>query len=474
VLHGIAASHKSCAPGLSIPLARHGLVVLAIDFPGHGRSGGSMPRASLDDLEVLQASPGNHPEVEAALDFLKAHSFVNPQQIVLVGHSRGGWAAAAFSCQQPEIGGVVVIAAAPTFCDQDKPRNLLILAGGQDELIPERQSANAIRSATGGAKEGLQAPYGWHHLGNARQLQIGDWVNHLSPLADPVTTRHTVQWVGYCFGIDYGMVPGERLLIAAYSVLAASAGGFIALIWLLKLSANRFLPSPGPPSHLVGKSRPLVLILLVLLVAPVAAWVGKVLPGTPVLFSTEAIFMLWFVAAICWLLRNVPFQSSHRPEAPAKDAGTAGFGRGLALGLLALGGTSVFVAAPWGLTWLDLLPTGCRLLLGLVLGCLCLPASWLIAGALPGLWSDGYSRLSGLRQGCCWGAMGFSLYAGYLLFARASYPLLAVPCSLLAFSFALAGPLWLIPARPGLAVARGLCHGATAAWLLACHLPFVE
>src|SRR5690348_8987549 len=37
VLHGTAASHASCAPGLAVPLARLGFVVLAIDLRGHGR-----------------------------------------------------------------------------------------------------------------------------------------------------------------------------------------------------------------------------------------------------------------------------------------------------------------------------------------------------------------------------------------------------------------------------------------------------
>ncbi len=93
VVHGIAVDHASCGPGLAAPLARNGFLTLAVDVRGHGRSGGTIARAELNDHLAMLDGQAEHPEIDAAIEFLKRDPRVAGPQVAIVGHSRGGWAA---------------------------------------------------------------------------------------------------------------------------------------------------------------------------------------------------------------------------------------------------------------------------------------------------------------------------------------------------------------------------------------------
>jgi hypothetical protein len=79
-----------------------------------------------------------------------------------------------------------------------------------------------------------------------------------------------------------------------------------------------------------------------------------------------------------------------------------------------------------------------------------------------------------LAQALAWLGVALALWGGFVAFTADQWPLFAVPAGFLSASFLVPLPLWLAPNRPGMATARALSHAGAAAWLLACHLPFVR
>jgi pimeloyl-ACP methyl ester carboxylesterase len=98
VLHGWSASASSMLPVAS-PLHAAGLHVLLLDARGHGRSDGG----------DVSSMPGFADDVERALLWLRKDSRVEPDRIVLVGHSVGAGACLLVAARDPRIAAVVSI-----------------------------------------------------------------------------------------------------------------------------------------------------------------------------------------------------------------------------------------------------------------------------------------------------------------------------------------------------------------------------
>ena len=82
-------------------LSRHGIAVLRYDERGVGRSEGLFKSATSVDLAS---------DVEAAIDFLKDRRGINPEQIILAGHSEGGMLAPMVASQRDDVAGTILLA----------------------------------------------------------------------------------------------------------------------------------------------------------------------------------------------------------------------------------------------------------------------------------------------------------------------------------------------------------------------------
>jgi dienelactone hydrolase len=469
VLHGTAASHASCAPGLAVPLARLGFVVLAIDLRGHGRSGGSIARHDYDHLEAMLRTAPEQPELDAAIAYLESRRFVDHRKrLALLGHSRGGWVAATAGSRRSDVSCVVSVSCAPAFCDLRRPRNLLFLVGGLDQVIPARACAAALANATAG-QGAPDAYFGDWGQGTARQLVISPWSLHLSTLADPTVTRRAVQWAAWAVGRSPGTVPGERLMIATAAVLIASLGALLALAGIVAGLASRLLPGSGvlPPVR-PGLSLA-ALMVLPLLAAPVAAWLGGRLPDGGVLFAGHAVAQVLVAALFAVGAGALGPRNTFEPPAPPVRR------RGAVLGVLTGGVGLALLGIPWGSTWLELLPTWRRLVLVVVLLLHLLPCSLALASGVQRGLGQTPATLGGAGlRAVAWLGPVLTLWLGYAWLARSEHPFLGIPLVFLAASAAVPLPLWLLPDRPGLTTARGVAHALTAASFLAWHLPFVH
>ncbi len=479
VAHGTAVSHRSCAPGLSLPLARNGVLTLAIDLPGHGRSGGSLPRQWFTDPAATLESCQAHPEIDAAMDFLlrrpeylRHRPICENRCLFLIGHSLGGWMVTNAGYQRDEAQAVVSIGAAYGPCAPGRPRDYLILTGGTDQLCPLARGLDQIARARGGATLKPEAPFGDFFKGQERRLIYIGRVNHFTELDDPRVTLRVLEWVATSIETDFAH-PDQTpfLLLETGAVLAALLGGLLAATAVLATLGQRLIPRAVltiPERPWRAKVRLLALAGLVAAGVPLAAALGDHVEIGPVFALGPAVGLV----TILGIAGLAVAPRAARPIAgPSRsDAGTAG----LLIGLIALAIAFAWFGVAWHLSWTDMLPTPPRLVTALALWPMLLPGCLGLAAAVTRIAAQPTSFVSRARTALAWLTLPASLALGHVFLAADTWPLFIVPVSLVGASFAVPLPLWLLPNRPGMPLARAVCHAGAAAWLLGCHLPFVH
>lgn len=305
-VHGYINSRETQSP-YAIEFARRGYVVLAMDQRGHGYSD---PPAFADGF----GGP-------AGLTYLRSLSNVDTDQIVLAGHSMGGWTVLSAAAQMPDAYQSVVVSGSSTGTfgvppgDATFPRNFGLVEGQYDEF-----SASMWGSATGagvvdtaklqtqfGVNEPVQAErlYGSIAAGTARKLyqpaqthpanhitQSGvggalDWVMLTSTAPNPIPADQQI-WPWKEFGTFVS-------LLGAITLLVTSAGVFLELPLFRSLART-----PATAAGIVGKGWYVAAIIVMTIPAlsyfpfqgwasaiPASAWFGQNLTNG---------FMVWAVA----------------------------------------------------------------------------------------------------------------------------------------------------------------------------------
>lgn len=112
-------------------LSRHGFAVLRYDDRGVGKSGGKFENATTVDFAHDAAS---------AIEYLKAHSKIDPKRIGIIGHSEGGLVAPIVASQDAQVAWVVLLAG-PGVNGLEimySQGRLIIMAAGGDEATAQR------------------------------------------------------------------------------------------------------------------------------------------------------------------------------------------------------------------------------------------------------------------------------------------------------------------------------------------------
>ncbi|MHA1275839.1 MAG: alpha/beta hydrolase [Candidatus Helarchaeota archaeon] len=197
VCHGFT-SNKQTMQGISIELVKCGFVVVAIDFRGHGQSGGNLG----EERNLYGEENKLVDDVHAAVQYLQNLPYVNNNSIGLVGHSMGGASVMGTALTYPtEINatvsiGMVGINDSRYEINGANISNLLIAMGGLEELFTEAQALAFLRNATGGIINPVVAgeTYGNFTYGNATRLIIDPLADHILEISSSTIIAETCVW----------------------------------------------------------------------------------------------------------------------------------------------------------------------------------------------------------------------------------------------------------------------------------------
>ncbi|MFF0309832.1 alpha/beta fold hydrolase [Streptosporangium sp. NPDC004379] len=245
VAHGFAAS-KQIMRGFADTLARHGYVVVLLDFAGHGANGRPFSRASQGSSgpSGSRASLGDGltDDLSAALAFLRALPYVDTAKIGLVGHSMGAGAVLRQAAADPGVAATVAISTGSADGGATGVRDLLVLAGGL-ELGGIRAAGPAlVRSAHPDAVPGRT--YGDFTAGTARRAEEIPGVEHIGVLFASATHRATLDWLNAALGA----VPG-RAASEVYPLHRVGPALLLHLAAVLSFGALASLLLPGRPGR---------------------------------------------------------------------------------------------------------------------------------------------------------------------------------------------------------------------------------
>jgi pimeloyl-ACP methyl ester carboxylesterase len=254
VVHGFAGSARLMLP-FAGTLARNGYVVVLPDLAGHGRSTAPLTEPT--------------PDVETAVRSLRSRSDVDPDRIVLIGHSRGAAAVMSYAATHGEIAATVALSgSAPAFV----PRNLLMLYGEFEFPALAAAAHEMLLRSDPTATVSTGHTYGSFADGTARRADPVPTVEHVSILFSPTAHAWTVAWLDAAVrpGAEPGAVdPLSRLWPAALLLLGLLVGA-------VPLAVLMFRGASPPSTVAVDRlARPAFVALVGLLVGVL---VGVVAP----------------------------------------------------------------------------------------------------------------------------------------------------------------------------------------------------
>ena len=368
-IHGYINSEGTQAP-YAIELSRRGYVVLALDQPGHGYSD-------------PPAFAGGFGGIDGLL-YLRSFPFVDLDQVVLSGHSMGGWAAIIAAAVVPDGYTSVVVSGSSTgtFGAPDGttefPRNFGLVFGAHDEFsmlmwgsltgdaIVDTAKLRAVfgsddpvvpgvtyGSIADGTARWLSMPQQTHpmnHITTAGVAPVIDWVQRTTSAPFPLDPNDQV-WMWREVGTGLGLLGFVLTLFGLSSALlgapafaalrlrvppAAGLRGFgwwlgaliaaavpaVTYFWATNEAADRF-----PPSQLLPQG----------ITTEIAGWA---LVNAAI---TLVLVLLWWLVA------------GSRAGARADTLGLAvgGFFRALWFALLVVGGAHALLAAVGGAFQVD-------------------------------------------------------------------------------------------------------------------------
>ncbi|WP_431942216.1 alpha/beta fold hydrolase [Micromonospora marina] len=323
IAHGFAGSARLMRP-LADSVARRGGVAVLLDFAGHGASHARLPGAGRD--EERSRALLRH-DLDVAIAWLRGRPGVDPDRIVLVGHSMGAGAVVRYAVAHPEIDRTVAISL-PDGGDVPAgwPGRLTLVVGGL-EFAGFRQAVDeASRDAAPGTRTRVVAP----------------GVEHVSVLFAPRTHAAVL----HALPNPAGGLPLSPLTRPAGAglLLAGLALGFVPLAALLPRRARAGAGGPRTGRWLAAT-------------AP-AAGVGAVLAA--LLPTARLPLAVGGYVAVFLLFTGVLLAAAARFAQPRRPPATGGGVRSAVVAVVLLGYAVLAVALPLHLGLTSTVPVGAR------------------------------------------------------------------------------------------------------------------
>jgi dienelactone hydrolase len=233
--HGVIVN-KEMMRLIALELAQNGFVVVTFDFRGHGQSGGALP-ASMATFLTSSSAPPSQNESSLTLDILAIKGYlasrgdINMSDLGYVGYSMGGGAGFELLNHDVDFRAMVGIAPVPeaSLVNVTTPRNLLLLVGGLDEVVPENSLLTVMAAKTGlpaGSVE-LDHVYGTFANGTAAEIVVDPFVDHFFAPYDSNFVQDIVNWnLQALRGSSAQAADSYPLLVLEVVIALASGLGF--------------------------------------------------------------------------------------------------------------------------------------------------------------------------------------------------------------------------------------------------------
>lgn len=177
VSHGFAGS-RQMMEAISLTLAQAGHLVVAFDYPGHGRHAGLLS----PDVGRIEGT---------TQDLVDQTLKLAPEgPLALVGHSMATDVVVRAAQKLEEVRGVVAISMYSEAVTADFPQRLLIISGAQEGRL--REVALEAAALVGPALEGETVTNG----AIARRVVVAPLVGHAGVLWSGVTSQEIAAWLG--------------------------------------------------------------------------------------------------------------------------------------------------------------------------------------------------------------------------------------------------------------------------------------
>jgi pimeloyl-ACP methyl ester carboxylesterase len=368
-IHGYQGGEGAQAP-YAIELARRGYVVLAIDQPGHGYS----------DPPVGAGGFGGRDGIR----YLRSLAFVDPDQVVLVGHGTGGWAALSAAAAVPDGYVAVVLSGAGTDAPDVPagspgfPRNLAVVYGLFDEFSEPMwgsrtgagiRSTAALRAAFGSEPPVLVGEtYGAIQDGSARWLVMPAQTHAMNHVTGSGVAP-VIDWVQRTTAAPIALPPQDQVWVWREVGTGLGLLGFVLALFglssaLLRAPAFARLRLRVPPAAgLSGVGWWLGAALAAALPAATYFWAtaevaGRVPPSSrfPQAITNELLGWAAINGAIALVLVLVWWSTSGRRHGARADTlglGVGGLLQAVLFAVLVVAGAHALQAAVGGIFQVD-------------------------------------------------------------------------------------------------------------------------
>ncbi|MET8308219.1 alpha/beta fold hydrolase [Micromonospora sp. NPDC005173] len=365
IAHGFAGSAQLMRP-IADTVARRGAVALLFDFAGHGANPARLPGAGPDTSAATLAA-----DLDAAVGYLRSRPDVDPDGIVLVGHSMGAGAVTRYASGHPEIARTVAISLPDAGeLSPGRPAELLLIVGGAELPAFRRAADDAVRRGAGTSRQPVVVVPGAEHISVLFAPRTHEGIAGWLPIADGTAQpRPTARLAGaallvFAFGI--GVVPLAALLLPRPATDRRSTEPPSGR----EPDAPAQPDSPAPPGSPApaGDRVPfggLLLFAMAVLAAGVGAAVAAVLPTAWLPLAVGG-YVTGFLLVTGVLLvagqRWLPglFGASPPPSGTAAPAGRRAPARTAVAALVLTGYAVLAVALPIHLGLTSALPVGAR------------------------------------------------------------------------------------------------------------------
>ncbi len=233
--HGVMVN-KNFLRLIALDLAEHGFVVAALDFRGHGRSGGHLRDGFItDDIQAVKAE-------------LAARGDINMTNLGYLGYSMGGGAGFSLLDLDGDFNAMVSLAAGGR--TQVTTPNLLILHGEWDEAFSAEGVYAYMENKTGVPADQVEIDrvYGSFEDGTALKLHITATDHLLAPYAKDNIVETRMWFIRALMYNEESPTEVGSYSLHLAGVFMALAGGFGLFLFVAGSAASAFASRPEIPA----------------------------------------------------------------------------------------------------------------------------------------------------------------------------------------------------------------------------------